>query len=269
MKKFLHLLASNNLLWKYIWLPLAKVARHMTWQRSDMEMKRLSRSLGPDYVVAAGPFKGMRYPRFEAVGSSIIGKVLGTYEVEINAWVQKLIATPYEVIVDIGCAEGYYAVGLAMKIPGCTVYAFDTDERARALCSEMAKLNGVADRVHVRGLCTPEELATLVAGKRALVISDCEAGELQVFTPGLIPSLAACDVLIEAHDFIVPGITETMQHRFSSSHTCAAAHSLPPLDRMKLYQSPLIKETDPEVLTWLYNEGRPESMEWLLFTPRN
>jgi len=268
MKKLLHLLAGSDLLWKLLWLPAARFARHMTWQRSDVEMNRLRRDLGPEYTVQAGPFKGMRYPGFEAVGSSLIGKLLGTYEIEITAWIEKLLATPYDIIVDIGCAEGYYAVGFAMKIPGCHVHAFDTDEHARKLCSAMASLNGVTSRVQVQGLCTPEELVTLVAGRRALVISDCEAGELQIFTEKLIPSLAQCDVLIEAHDFIVRGISETMQRRFETTHRCTIAHSVEPLERMALFPSPLIKETAPEVLTWLYNEGRPESMEWLLFTPR-
>ncbi|MCE9519631.1 MAG: hypothetical protein K8R87_08785, partial [Verrucomicrobia bacterium] len=114
MRAVLHSLARNNVLWKIFWLPLVRLARHMTWQRSQVELERLRRELGPDYRVLAGPFAGLRYPKFEAVGSSLIGKLVGIYEIELGALMEKILVAPYETVVDLGCAEGYYAVGLAV-----------------------------------------------------------------------------------------------------------------------------------------------------------
>jgi len=34
--------------------------------------------------------------------------------------VEAVIAKRYDKILDIGCAEGYYAVGFAMRLPGDT-----------------------------------------------------------------------------------------------------------------------------------------------------
>lgn len=268
MKVILESLACNGALWRFLWQPLTRFARHMTWQRSQGELQRLRRELGRDYRVLAGPFMGMRYPKFEAVGSTLIGKLLGIYEIELSAVVEQILANPYETIVDIGCAEGYYAVGLAMRKPNSRVQAFDTDPRARELCSEMASLNGVADRVSVHGACVPEHLLAVVTGGRTLIISDCEGGELEIFNDTVVPRLASCDLLIEAHDFIVRGISETLQARFFRTHHCRLLHSIGPIEKSVRYPTPLIRETAPEVLAWLYSEGRPETMQWLHLTPR-
>lgn len=264
----LRVLAGVDVLWDWLWLPMARFGRHMTWQRSDREMRRLGEVLGPDYRVDEGPFKGMKYPHFESVGSSLLGKLTGTYEVELAGWVERLLQTPYELVVDIGCAEGYYAVGFAMRKPEVEVHAYDTNERARQLCANMAALNGVANRVRVEGLCSAQELASLVRGRRALVISDCEGGELDVFAESVMDSLSRCDVLIEPHDFVIAGVSETLKMRFHATHECAVAHNMFPLEKAAKHPSRLMREKDPEVLEWLYSEGRPESMAWLLFTPR-
>ncbi len=268
MKRILHHLARNQMLWRYLWSPLAHLSRHMSWQRSQAELERLRRELGPEYRVQSGPFKGMRYPRFEAVGSSLIAKLLGTYEIEIEEVIERFVKKSFDTVIDVGCAEGYYAVGLAMRSKNTQVYAFDIDQRAREICSEMASLNGVAEHVKVQGLCTSENLLTLANGGRTLIISDCEGGELDLFNEATASGLKKCELLIEAHDFIVRGISQTLQRRFAPTHDCQLLHSLHPLDKGVRHPSPLIRETAPEVTSWLYNEGRPEPMEWLHFTPR-
>ncbi|MCE9519160.1 MAG: hypothetical protein K8R87_06385, partial [Verrucomicrobia bacterium] len=166
-------------------------------------------------------------------------------------------------------AEGYYAVGLAVRMPNLKVEAFDIDLRARELCAEMASLNGVADRVSIHGACVPEQLSAAVAGQRALIISDCEGAELDIFNDTIVPQLAACDLLIEAHDFIVRGISETLQERFGKTHHCTLFQSMNPMEKIIRHPSAFIQETAPEVLAWLYDEGRPETMQWLFFTPRH
>lgn len=73
-------------------------------------------------VVQGGPFQGLQYvpsivesalavPR--ALGSALIPKLLGCYEAELQGVLAQILATPYQDILDIGSAEGYYAVGLA------------------------------------------------------------------------------------------------------------------------------------------------------------
>lgn len=64
-------------------------------------------------------------------------------------------------VINVGCAEGYYAIGMARAMPDSHIYAYDIDEEAQCLCRKMAKLNSVAERVTIRGGCDCAELNSL------------------------------------------------------------------------------------------------------------
>src|SRR5271170_382684 len=70
-----------------------------------------------ELVVRNGPFAGMRYARPLPEGSIFFPKLLGSYEAELQAHFERVIGTDYSAIVDVGCADGYFAVGLAMRMP--------------------------------------------------------------------------------------------------------------------------------------------------------
>jgi hypothetical protein len=119
----------------------------------------------------------------------------------------------YDVVTDIGAAEGYYAVGLAMQLR-IPVYAFETDGRERMFVKEMASLNSVADHIVVRGFCGRHHLKSL-AGQRALVLSDCEGYERVLFDRETIPYLARTDLIIETHG---DQTEQLLTARFRESH---------------------------------------------------
>jgi SAM-dependent methyltransferase len=50
-------------------------------------------------------------------------------------------------VLEVGCGEGWAAVGLAETYPGITVHGVDVDERAIAAAARHAEQAGVADRV--------------------------------------------------------------------------------------------------------------------------
>src|SRR2546423_8930110 len=89
------------------------------------------------YVVQAGPFKGMRYST-DTVGGGYIPKLLGIYERELHAFVRDLAALNIREVINIGAADGYYAVGLARQNPATRVIAFEAEQRGRKLIEQMA-----------------------------------------------------------------------------------------------------------------------------------
>ena len=109
----------------------------------------------PDRIVRNGPFQGMRYPFLRAVGSSLFPKLCGSYESELHQVVERCLEKEFSMVLDIGCAEGYYAVGFALRQPTATVYAYDISQNARSLCAAMAEMNGVP--VKVEGKCTEKD----------------------------------------------------------------------------------------------------------------
>jgi hypothetical protein len=96
---------------------------------AEEKMTRITSSL----KVLNGPFAGMQYPHFVSHGSAIWPKLLGTYESELTNAILAKKNIDYSSIVGIGCAEGYYAVGLG-KMFQTKVYAFDTNKKALRDC---------------------------------------------------------------------------------------------------------------------------------------
>ncbi|MDO9379557.1 MAG: methyltransferase [Nocardioidaceae bacterium] len=57
--------------------------------------------------------------------------------------------TSARTVLDLGCGWGPIACAVAIASPSTTVWAVDTNERARDLTVANAEAHGVADRVHV------------------------------------------------------------------------------------------------------------------------
>jgi methylase of polypeptide subunit release factors len=89
----------------------------------------------------------------EGVCSILVPKLLGSYEAELHPVLDQVIRNNYETIIDVGCAEGYYAVGLALSLPTTHVHAFDIDSRARELCTIWRRPTRSQERVIVEGEC--------------------------------------------------------------------------------------------------------------------
>lgn len=221
-----------------------------------------------DLVVRHGPFRGMRYPQARSVGSTLVPKLIGSYEKEIHTFIDRICNVPYTAIVDIGCAEGYYAIGLAMRISGATVYAFDTHTEAIALCRAMAELNGVSSRVVTGEFCSSETLASLDLGSRALIVCDCEGFEGTLFTRQTVGAFANHDVLVELHDFLDIELSSSIREVFSETHDIHAVKSVDDLEKAHTYVYGELEGFDLSSRKILLAETRPSIMEWFFMTPR-
>lgn len=169
---------------------------------------------------AAGPFRGMLLPETSSWGDGDLApEILGAYECELHAALERAFARAPERVVNVGCAEGYYAVGAALRLPGATVHAFDLDEAALRVCGEIARRNGVADRIRLERRCDPARLLDLLRTcPRALLLLDCEGYERELITPETVPALAGADLIVECHDFLEPGLTDRLAALLRPTH---------------------------------------------------
>lgn len=145
-------------------------------------------------------------------------KLLGTYEQELHPVFAEVIRRRFPTVVDIGAAEGYYAVGFARL--GSSVVAFEMEAEGRRLLADMAELNGVRDRIRLSGRCAPEDLCALLDGLSGPVflLCDVEGFEKALLDPVAVPGLARCHLLVELHEFIEPGVTRLLRERFADTH---------------------------------------------------
>jgi SAM-dependent methyltransferase len=202
-------------------------------------------------VVQSGPFAGMTLT--PATTGSEIPKRLGSYEQELHPLVESWLG--YDRVLDVGCGEGWYVVGLAKAMPEADVWGFDTSPAARTACARMAAANGV--EVHVEGLATPAILQRLVQG-RTLIIVDAEGGELDVLEPAAAPALHRADVLVELHDFLRPGTTQVLVDRFADREQIFIGQQ--PRDPGRY---PLLAGLPPADQRRAVDESRPPEQRWL------
>ena len=217
--------------------------------------------------VAAGPFRGMRILAESGWGDGdITPKLLGVYEQELHAAILEASTQQYGAVVNIGSAEGYYVIGLAMICRPAPFYAFEISEGARSILARNASLNGVGERIQMRAACGPPDLVALARQHgRLLIVCDCEGYEMPLFSdPEVVASLRDSDVIVECHDFIDPACTPTVLGKLWRTHHINIIYSggrdpgsIPMLARY----------SDVERWTAIC-ENRPSLMNWLICRPR-
>lgn len=213
-------------------------------------------------IIKAGPFQGMRYIS-ESAGSTLIPKLVGSYEVELTPTLSRLLSNDYRIIADVGSAEGYYAVGLALRFPHASVVAFDIDARARRLCRRLAAINGVSDRVSVRASCCHQSLRDALTS-RALLVCDCEGYEIKLLDPAAVPSLRSADIVVELHEHLVPDSESVIRSRFSGTHDIELITS----SRREPKDYPAIRGFEPVEQYTAVNELRPADQRWVFLRAR-
>lgn len=156
-------------------------------------------------VILQGPFAGMKYLPQSSEGG-VAPKLLGAYEACLHPFFASLPERGYDAVLNVGCAEGYYAVGCARLLPGTPILAWDIDAQARSLCAAVADLNGVKDQVKIGGEFATENLPGIraelkaVLGRQpyALLVIDCEGAEFDLLDPARA-DFGWLDLIVEVH----------------------------------------------------------------------
>ncbi|MDZ7779593.1 MAG: hypothetical protein U5R14_06590 [Gemmatimonadota bacterium] len=213
-------------------------------------------------VVQGGPFAGMTYTRTEY--SQLGPKLLGTYEQETREFVRRVIAADPPCVINVGAAEGYYAVGLLTRTRRMRVSAFERNEEGRTLMRELAELNGVADRLEIHGDCTPGALSTCLAEWPASpLLIDIEGGERHLLDPVAVPELAKCEILVEMHEFLAPGVTAQILERFEPTHSVRRI----PAEERTARAIPAVAGLSASDRVRVAFERSAEDQEWLWLAP--
>jgi hypothetical protein len=246
---------------------LRKLHRRAAALRREALARQLTRATGDR--VASGPFRGMRLapdPVWRAHrGGDCAPKLLGCYEQEVGEALEALRGQSFDSVINVGCAEGYYAVGCARIFAPARVLAVDVDPRALAATRAAADLNGVGSAVETQlGLDGPGLAAIAARHPRCLVVSDCEGFELELFDEQTVASLPQAHCIIECHDFRDRDTTATLAKRFADGHEVRVLE--------EGARDPSRYEALRELSTldrWLaISEDRPGPMRWLACTPR-
>lgn len=167
--------------------------------------------------ILAGPFAGMVYLDDSQEGC-YLPKLLGCYEAALHPHLQALPQRRHQAILNIGCADGYYAVGLGRLLPDAEIHAWDSNPLIHKACRHLARRNGVLDRLRLGYRFQGADFARF-AHHRTLVFCDIEGDEETLLDPQAWPALSGMDILVEIHDFLKPDLSRRLAERFAASHT--------------------------------------------------
>jgi predicted O-methyltransferase YrrM len=229
LKNFVLRLCQQNKFIRQITFSIVSILGLKSYKERLMKLEaeaRFFKSINYIDQVMRGPFKGMKYTNLESFGSDLAPKIIGSYEEELNEIIEDIISSgKYTNIVDIGCAEGYYAVGLALRMKNVKIHAFDAEEKALELCKAMAATNNVTNSILLNGFCNPDTLKNFQFKGKGLIICDCEGYEYHLFTKETIPYLKECDLIIELHDQLDDRVSKTILPLFKESHNIKLINS--------------------------------------------
>lgn len=244
-----------------------------TWRKTGARLMKDQVAVAPytkqfietyGYEIQGGPFAHMRYVE-HAVGSSFLVKLIGVYEEVLHATIEKLKTRDYAAIIDIGCAEGYYLVGLGMYNRHATLIGYDIEEDALKLTKELYDKNHVTNELILLKDCTHDDLNTRIR-KNTLVICDAEGFEDYILDPKRAPNLLQVQTfLIELHEFAASGVTARLKERFSDTHTMETIVFRNSTGEGYLFLRAMKSKKD---LYNLLRERGEQEQEWLLLEKR-
>jgi hypothetical protein len=212
-----------------------------------------------------GPFRAMNLGR-----AYYPQTLLGTYERELHPWLERIFGVPFAHVIDIGGGTGYYAVGLALRMPQARLTVFELSARARNEIQAVMGLNGVANRVTLLGECTPANLAeTIVSGESTFVFIDVEGAEKVLLDPVAVPQLRTATILVETHDIIEAGCRQTIAERFAGTHEIEEVETVVrSLDDFPSALAPRWRRMFPRLSLETVRELRGGPQVFMLLTPR-
>jgi hypothetical protein len=210
-------------------------------------------------TVRHGPFRGMIIPTPDEeswVDGNFSCKILGAYEFELHDAIAHAVSRKPATVINVGCADGYYAIGLARMMPASLVMSYDTNQTAVDVFRKYAKLNEVADRVEI--FCGRLKRSDEGEGHR-LYIVDIEGDELHFIDLQENPRLAFSDLIVECHDFVDKDISLTLANRLAKTHAVEIIRA-----RLPLYSRYEFLSQSPGVMQVLaLTEKRPMPTLWL------
>lgn len=213
-----------------------------------------------DGTVQSGPFDGMKLlPDLSWKESNLSPLLLGCYEEDIHAAIEaqikRLKHLPNPSVAVVGCAEGYYAVGLARRLPHAKVYAVDIDAAALAICQRTAEANGVSI---VTGASVDDFM------RADYIVMDCEGAEVAYLDLERFPHLAGSHVLVEVHNKEGQPTDEILLDRFRSSHRITFVFEGPRCPT----KYPCLSGMHSDMRWAAVSESRPCLMGWFVMEPK-
>ena len=216
-------------------------------------------------TVQQGPFKGMviNEDQFWGQGDRS-SKILGLYEKEIQDLIVSIQKDKnYSTFVDIGGADGFFAIGSLVNnlFEKCEV--FEISKRGRISIQKNSKQNNVYDSIKIHDKASKRSLIKIDNINNSLILCDIEGGEYELFDEKLINEIHPSDIIIEIHKDKENTLVN-FEKRFTKSYSLTKITQEPrSLKNFKELEN--INDNNRALIT---SEGRSYVQEWWHLSPK-
>ena len=281
IKRFLSALQSRGLepalLEVYGWLLLRFKLRlsrlnRLTSFGAELRSFYLSELLEKRFqgTVQYGPFKGLQLAgSLKWNPQSKASMLLGLYEKEICDLLLKESCLGKKILVDLGAADGFYAVGSLRARLFEYAFCFESSEKGRSALQRNALINGVEKRMKVFGEASVDWHLNLPKDqlKDMVIIFDIEGAEFELLTPSVLATLKESTLIVELHhEFVDRGgaklakLIEDAKEFFVPTFIRTTSRDLSQITEIESFS---------DIDRWLLcSEGRPRDAIWVLLKSR-
>jgi|TARA_B100001063_G_scaffold36489_1_gene30009 hypothetical protein len=155
-----------------------------------------------NFIVQNGVFKNLKINDNISWGRGDVGsKIYGFYENKIQ---KKLKELRKPILIDIGAADGFFAVGCLHAKLSKYCYAFEQNEKSRSALFKTAKMNSVDNQISIMGKVDNKTFLSLLPKdlnlSNVVILCDIEGEEYNFFSETILKKLTKCNLIIEIHN---------------------------------------------------------------------
>lgn len=228
--------------------------------------ERLSRELAEwlQGKVAYGPFKGLDLdPEMSWSQAALSSMLLGCYELEVMNAIHSQEFAERTHFVDIGAADGFYAVGGLRNGRFQSADVFELTQSGREKIRRNAERNGVLNQMRIFG-AADSQLTEILAGvnwHNTILLCDIEGDEFDLFDDACLDSVNGAMILIEIHNWV----TEFWNRYTALLKRAASRFELRLLERSTFprHHMPELRGVPDDNRMLMLSEGRPNVMRFL------
>ena len=271
---YLKVLSKKLIERNFKWL-LLEIISKVTFKKLELridkvvEKKRiiLSSKISKIYnnTVQQGPFKGMvmNEDQFWGQGDSS-SKILGLYEKEIQDLIVSIQKDKeYSTFVDIGGADGFFAIGSLVNNLFKKCEVFEISKKGRISIQKNSKQNNVYDSIRIHDKASKASLTKIDNINNSLILCDIEGGEYELFDEKLIKKIYPSDIIIEIHKNKENSLVN-FEKRFTKIYSITKITQEPrSLKNFKELEN--INDNNRALIT---SEGRSYVQEWWHLSPK-
>lgn len=220
--------------------------------------------------VKYGPFKNLILDKDSWWAKfDLISQILGTYEENVVNYVLSKREETKELFVNIGAADGYFAVGFAFSGLFENIYAYEISRDARNKIRENAIRNNCINKINIKNEANIYSFMEIEKSfKSGMILIDIEGSEYDLLDQKMFSILKNFHLIVEMHPFLVnDGFLKNERLLLDAKKYFNVDISF-----RKNYSPCKFKElakfSEDEQLLAL-SEGRSEKTEWLLLSPKN